>query len=170
MHTWVQQCPHCDFCAPDISRAPADARILESEAYRAAIQDRRYPELARRFLAYAVAIADSDPGRAARACLQAAWVCDDARHSNQAVEARLRAAEWFGRLQPFPDTEEGLTTGAQFVDVLRRIGQLPSAAAECKTLLRRESCSGVVRRVLEYQRRLISAGDTAAHKVAESGA
>lgn len=91
--------------------------------------------MARRFLAHAVALAESEPARKATAYLHAAWVCDDFRNSDGADDCRRRAAEWFSRCKPFPDTEPGLTTGAVLVDVLRRCGQFDAALAEATELL-----------------------------------
>src|SRR5262249_33673820 len=132
-----------------------------------ALQDPRAPPLARRFLAYAVALGPSDPAGVAQAYLHAAWVCDDAGRADQAAGCRRRAAGGFRRLPPFADTEPGVTTAAVLVDALRRSGQLGEAAAECGALLAYRSATGTVRGVLEHQQRLIAHSDTAAHPVSE---
>jgi hypothetical protein len=169
MGTWLQLCPHCAYCAPDISQPPADAQVLRSEPYRAALQREDFPELARRFLAYAVASGPSDPAVAAQAFLQSAWVCDDAGLPEQATESRRRAAEWFRRGKPFADDEQGFATGAVLVDVLRRCGQFAEASSECAALLAAQGATGVLRKVLEYQQRLIARADIGAHGVSECG-
>jgi hypothetical protein len=168
METWLQLCPSCGYCAPDITQAPSDSSILQSQGYQAALQNHQFPELVRRFLAYAVALEPSESAGAAQAYLQAAWVCDDGGLVDQARECRQRACARFRALQPLTDTERGVTTGAVFVDVLRRSGQLHEAASECRALLSYRSATPVHRTVLEYQQQLIAQGDTSAHTVSES--
>jgi tetratricopeptide (TPR) repeat protein len=167
MDTWLQLCPCCGYCAPDIGQQPANAVVLGSEAYCAALQGTDYPELARRFLAFAGANAASDPATAASAYLQAAWVCDDALLVEQASGCRRRAVAWFRRCKPFATDEQGVGTGSVFVDVLRRSGQLAEAAAECATLLGGKAATGMMRKVLEYQQQLIAQMDTDAHRVSD---
>jgi hypothetical protein len=165
MDTWLQLCPHCGYCGPDISKPPPDATLLRSEAYRAAFRSADYPQLARRFLAFAVAAGLTDPVVAAQAYLHAAWVCDDAGRAGQAAESRRRAAESFRRCQPFGGDEQGITLGAVLVDVLRRCGLFTQASAECAALLEAPSATGIVRKVLEYQQQLIALKDIAGHRI-----
>jgi hypothetical protein len=53
------------------------------------------------------------------------------------------------------------------VDVLRRVGDFDRAVAECNALLACRQATGVLRQVLEYQRRLAAGRDTTAHRVEE---
>ena len=163
---WLRQCPHCGYVAPDLSRAAGDMSVVKSAAYRAILQDTHFPELARRFLAHATLVAAS-PNSAAQARLHAAWVCDDMRQSTQAAECRKLAAESFGAMKPFEDSEQGVTTGAILVDVLRRAGEFDQAAAECDALLQCKRAAGPLRQVLEFQRRLAVKQDASAHRVDE---
>jgi hypothetical protein len=163
MNTWLQLCPGCGFCAPELSEVPADPAVLVSEPYRAALQATEFPALARRFLAYALAHESSDPAQAAQSFLQAAWACDDAGQVEQAVEARRRSATWFRRCQPFADDEAGITQWVVLVDVLRRSGQFAEAAAECQGALASPGARDMIREVLEYQQRLIAEADPGAH-------
>jgi hypothetical protein len=75
--------------------------------------------------------ASSEPVVSAWADLEAAWVCDDAGLTGQAVDARRYAAESFRRLPASSDLEQRYTFGAVLVDVLRRSGQMDAARAEC---------------------------------------
>ena len=167
MPFWLQRCPHCGYCAPELEKAPADPRVLVSEPYRSALQRGDVPELAQRFLAYALTLSPSDPAAAGQVLLRAAWVCDDARRHEQADECRRRAAEMFKQRKPFSG-EEGVTIGAVLVDVLRRAGQFADAKSECSALLGAPEVSGLLRDVLEYQQRLIEREDRRAHSVSES--
>lgn len=165
MDTWLQLCSHCGYCGPDISQSPADAEVLRSKPYRTALRRKNYPKLARRFLAYAVASESSDPVVIAQAYLQAAWICDDERRVEEAAEARQCSAEWFRRRKPFEDDEGALTAGAIFVDVLRRSGQFAEASSECAELLTASGAVGVLRKVLEYEQRLIAQSNIGAQEV-----
>jgi hypothetical protein len=53
------------------------------------------------------------------------------------------------------------------VDVLRRAGEFDRAVAECDALLACRQATGILRQVLEYQRRLAAGGDATAHRVEE---
>src|SRR5438093_611864 len=72
MRAWLQLCPHCGYVAPDLSRKVGDLAVVGSAEYRSAVSDKRFPELARRFLAYAHLFAASDSAAAAHQRLCAA--------------------------------------------------------------------------------------------------
>lgn len=168
MRLWLQQCPTCGYVAADISRPHGDMALIGLPDYQKTLKDRRFPEGARRFLACALLNDKANPAVAAHSRLHAAWVCDDAGETAQAKECRFLAAEGFARLKPFEDSEPGVTQGTTFVDVLRRSGRFEQAAAECGELLSMQAAQGIVRQVLEYQRRLIADRDEAGHRVEEA--
>lgn len=166
LHILMQRCPHCGYCSRNIGQPPTDTSVIRSAAYKKALSRADFPELARRFLANAVA--SSDLCEAAYAYLQAAWVCDDARNHARAIEARRLAADAYSRAQPFGDDEQGVALGAILVDILRRSCQFAEASAECTRLLAARAAVGDVRRVLEYQKELIARRDVEAHQVSET--
>jgi hypothetical protein len=166
MNAWLQECPHCHYIAPEVAEREGDLSIVNSQGYADVLADLRYPELARRFLAHALLNA-ADPALAGHSRLRAAWVCDDAHNAEAATECRTAAAADMAQTKPFPDDQQGATRGAILVDVLRRAGQFEEADAECQELLGRTSAQGIIRQVLEAQRRLIAQKDTAGHTVAE---
>jgi hypothetical protein len=84
-----------------------------------------------------------------------------------ATQCRRLATQCFTALQPFEDSEQGITQGAVFVDVLRRMSDFKRAALECDTLLSCQQATGVLRQVLEYQRQLIINRDSRVHRVGE---
>jgi hypothetical protein len=167
MEVWLQVCPRCRYIAPELSQQVGDLRVVATAEYRTTLDDQRFPELARRFLAHALLCVASDSAIAAQARLSAAWICDDAGQADLAKECRERAAECLSKLRPYEDSERGITQGAVFVDVLRRAGQLQRAAAECNALLALPQAEGVLRQVLEFENRLVGEGDTASHRVDE---
>jgi hypothetical protein len=141
--------------------------VISGSEYRAILNDQRFPELARRFLAHALVTVSSEPAIAAHARLRAAWICDDSRQAELATECRQLAAECFSALKPFEDSEEGITQGAVQVDVLRRAGEFERAALECDALLACRQAAGILRQVLEYQRRLVIQRDSTTHSIEE---
>jgi hypothetical protein len=167
MHTWLQLCPDCGYCAPDISTVPVNALVYRSKEYQAALNRDDYPELARRFLAYAHSVSASAPASAGQAFLHVAWVCDDAGRTDQSAECRRWAVEWFRRCKPFSHSDEGLARGAVLVDVLRRCGQFEEASAECAELLAVPGVTGVLREVLQFQQRLIGGADLSVYLVSD---
>jgi hypothetical protein len=167
MDTWLKLCPACGYCAPNLTQPPADPAVIQSKAYRDALGAADFPELARRFLAFAVATGPLDPGTTAQAYLQAAWVCDDAGRPEQAAESRRQSAAWFRRCKPFSGDEEGASMGAVLVDVLRRCGQFAEASAECQASMASPGATGVIRQALEYQQWLIDCRDTVSHELSE---
>jgi len=167
METWLQLCPHCGYCAPDISLGTADANVIKTASYRAALERQDLPELARRFFAYAITLDPSHPYAVANAFLHAAWVCDDAGRDVQAADCRQRSAEWFRRCKPFADNELELAKGAVLVDVLRRSSQFKEAASECASLLAAENATGLIRKLLEFQLQLIARTDRDAHLISD---
>lgn len=167
MHAWLQRCPHCNYIASDLAELAGDTALVSGAAYRDVLNDPGFSELARWFLAHALLFESSDPCVAARARLRAAWVCDDSLQPERAVACRDLAAACFTNCKPFEDSEPGVTQGAVFVDVLRRAGQFERAVSECDALLACGNAKGVLRQVLEYQRRLAERRDTAVHSVDE---
>lgn len=167
MHTWLQVCPHCGYIAPSLSSTTGDTTKVSGPEYRQVMDDQHYPELARRFLAYALLTVSADPASAALARLSAAWVCDDSGLTELAIECRCRAADCFLKLKPFEESEKAMSQGAVLVDVLRRAGKFERAAIECNALLTSPKAAGILRQVLEYQRRLIGDRDATIHRVEE---
>lgn len=167
MGAWLQECPHCRLVAPELAKPVGDPSRITSPEYRAALDDANLPPRARRFLAFGLLCDGRQPKMAAYARLHAAWICDDAGRNDEAADCRRRAAACWEPLRPFPVGEHGFTDGLVLLDVLRRCGASREAAALADELATRPDASGIPRRVLEFQRRLLAAGDRTAHTVAE---
>ena len=123
MPMWIQQCPACAYCAPDVSKpTPGAADVLASDAYSQVRSDASLPDLAKSFLLLAL-LNESQQQVAAQARLRAAWVCDDAGLAALASDCRALAIESLAARRPWEDTEESVTEGAIYVDMLRRTGR-----------------------------------------------
>lgn len=165
MHAWLQMCPQCLYCAPDLASLDVDARLVDSTEYLARVRNSSFPELARRFLAWAFVCETFSILDAANSYRHAAWVCDDAGLTNQAVDCRLQACAAYEKLRPLDTSESGVTQGVILVDLLRRCGEFVLAASECRSLLGSRLLVGELRDVLEFQLNLIEAADIEAHRL-----
>jgi hypothetical protein len=164
MARWLQQCPGCGYCAPDISRAhPATADAVRAAPFRALLADTSIPPLGRRFLAWALVLEETGAlHAAAEATLQAAWVADDLGRPDLARAWRLEAvALWRGG--PPMDLEQCV----RVVDALRRAEAWDDAAAAADGLAGRAPPEPVAQ-VITLERRLIEAGDAGRHTVASA--
>jgi len=162
MARWLQQCPGCGYCAPDISRAhPAAAEAVRAAPFRALIADTGIPPLARRFLAWALVLEETGALHAgAEATLQAAWVADDLGRHELATAWRLEAvALWRGG--PSLDAEQTV----RVVDALRRAEAWDDAANTADGLASQNPPEAVAQ-VVTLERRLIEAGDAGRHTIA----
>jgi hypothetical protein len=168
MDCWLHECPHCGYVAGDLARPAGESALVGGAEYRAILNDRCFPELARRFMAHALLFRQAEPSQAGHSLLHAAWSCDDANRQELATECRMKAADAFSGLKPFANTEAGVTQGALLVDVLRRAREFAQASQECTELLEQSSAQGILRQVLAYQSRLIAAKDAATHTVEEA--
>ena len=164
MGAWLQQCPHCGYAAPDITRAhPAAAQAVAAAPFRALVNDSSHPLLARRFLGWALVLEESGAlHAAAEATLQAAWVADDERQPELARAWRLDAvALW--RAGPPLDHEQTV----RVVDALRRAGAWHDAETSARTALA-DNPPEAAAQVLALEARLIAGEDDGRHTVASA--
>ena len=61
----IHRCQGCGYCAPDLGERIGADGLLESDNYRALLADERYPDLARKVIAYAFLAESSGDLRAA---------------------------------------------------------------------------------------------------------
>ncbi len=164
MAGWLQQCPHCGYAAPEISRAhPAAVAAVAAAPFRALVNDAMHPPLARRFLAWGHVLEESGAlHAAAEATLQAAWVADDERQPELASAWRLEAvALWRGG--PPLDLEQSV----RVVDALRRASAWEDAAASARAASAANPPEAAAQ-VLSLETRLVTARDDGRHTVASA--
>jgi len=170
MDLWLQQCPHCGYCAPELKEKPQHPEAVKSPAYQSLLQETRFPPLARKFLARALLLEANDPAAAADSRLRAAWACDDTQSQTLATECRRMMISTLAHARPFADPNLDVLWGAIAVDALRRSGDFAPAKAEGTELLSRDAVGEDVRRLLEFQLRLIAKRDRAGHTIEECAA
>ena len=169
--SWVEHCPHCGYCAEQISfAAPEAAAAIQAEDYQQALSDSGIPEPARRFLAFSVLLEELGAfAVAGHIALWCAWLCDDLESPHAAVRCRLRTLNLWreGRQhhQEFGDDiweEFGLA-----IDVLRRAGRIEEAREACESALDMDNVPLSFEILYRRQKSLIEKRDTARHSMAE---
>jgi hypothetical protein len=148
LRRWVAECSGCGAAAPDLSAlGPPDAAVVRGDPEYAALRAQS-PAFARGFLLWALLCQRrGNAWAAAEALLQAAWAADDADETEWAVAWRQQAAAIW---PPSAEIQPRLC----LVDIYRRAGDFPKAAAVVETLTqaRLDESSAAI---LAFQRRLI---------------
>lgn len=160
---WIQRCPNCGYCAPNIGRAVSGAKaVVGSDDYLAQLNDPDFPKLANSFLCWGIICAKRDHfGGAANAALQAAWVCDDSGKTEPARLCRQRALQFFEQMPRIDDTEKAI-----MVDLMRRSGQFERALSFAEQALT-DIRDADTRQVLSFQLELARQQDANCHTTAE---
>lgn len=131
MEYWIQECPFCGHCAPEISKGQPDrVEIVRSEAYQTRLRRDEYPRLANRFLCWA--LVQETAGNfvdAGWASLHGAWALDDVAEDEASNRCRVRAAELFEKAIAAGQTlmEQDGGTEALLTDLWRRAGHFEKA-------------------------------------------
>jgi len=169
---WVQECPHCGYCASTISeKIPGAGRMVRSAKYKAVLDRRgkRDKQLIRLFLCASMLYGNAgDLAAAARMSLYAAWAADDAKEAKRAAQrARKRVLELVDRLHarggllnedPTWDTMQMLDVARRARDVGRTeqlVAELAKAGTDFSTLA-------------TFQQKRFEARDTAAYTIDEA--
>ncbi len=170
MEFWVHECPHCGYCSGNLAEAQPDAAAAtRSEAYRAQLKNPNFPPLANRFLCQML-LADQagDHKAAVHAAKCAAWACDDAGKTEQALQARTAALERLAQLKAKgeslydqPGADENFLS-----DFARRCGHFLVAAAHARHGLELKPES-IIAQVLDYELALAERQDADCHTVGE---
>jgi uncharacterized protein (DUF2225 family) len=168
---WIQSCPSCGYCAPDISEHIEKAcEVVRSDPYRQQLNSPEFPKLANAFLCYS--LIQESLGKYASggwASIYAAWACDDAGLDAGAQKCRKRALILLRRARE-NDQEFAEQAGAEeaiMVDLLRRSGQFELALKACDDGLKKD-LEKVISDVLRFQKILIGRSDVACHSIAEA--
>ena len=167
---WIQRCPGCGYCAPDISKGDKEmSNIILSDPYKEQLEKPEFPELANSFLCWSLIQEEESQFKIAGwTAVKAAWACDDANNNNAAQACRKRAVSLLQKArekgQWFADragTEESV-----IIDLVRRSGQLELALNMCDERLKKEP-GQFVHDILIYQKKLIEKSDVDRHATSE---
>ena len=148
LRRWVAECSGCGAAAPDLSAVSLeDAEVVRGDPEYAALRAQA-PVFARPFLLWALLCQRrNEPWPAAEALLQAAWAADDAEETEWAVAWRQQAASVW-------PPSDAIQPRLCLVDIYRRAGEFPNAAAVAETL-GQEPLDESSAAILAFQRRLI---------------
>ncbi len=170
MDMWVQECPVCGYCSPDISEAPENAKeVVQSESYNEQLKSEEYPELANRFLCWSMVEESSNElAGAGWSAVHAAWACDDATAGEAANKCRERAVGLFLKaIERGGDVAEQVGgPEAIMADLLRRVGKFELALEYCERGLNKET-EELIEKVLNFEIELINKSDAGCYTIAE---
>jgi hypothetical protein len=171
MHCWVQACPHCGYCAGEISTPLAlSSAVLAGDAYQSRLKNPNRPQLANRFLCKAML--DEAAGKlaeAAWASIHAAWACDDQRNEDAAISCRNEAVRLIGAAAQKSQQiiEQAGVSEVVLADLLRRAGRHEEARDVAAAALSRVS-DETIEKCLRFEIRLADQRDTRVHRVADA--
>lgn len=165
MPSWVQTCPNCTYCAPDIAKAEAGIQaFLNQSTYQSQRTNPDFPDLANQFLCASMILAHSGKNlHAAWQSIFAAWCCDDAGQEQNALFCRNQALDLISRAtrKEWLDRRVQLDSVTR-VDLLRRARRFPEALNELHRF--QEIDPDVFRqRVLMFEKTLIQNQDSASY-------
>ena len=168
---WVQRCPSCHYCAPDISKASPDTKmILLSDEYQHIVDTDQLPEMVTTFLASSYIQEQSGNfSEAAWRAIHAAWVCDDENRHDGSRSCRIKA---IGLIEQTALNGQAIScqagaTETITIDLLRRAGKFDEAL-EFVVKAEAENLDDVILRILDFEKVLIENRDTEAHTIAEA--
>lgn len=171
VYLWIQRCPACGYCAPEISEGEGrDRSVVYMPDYQQLLNNKAFPETGDAFLCYAYIMKNrelfADAGWAA---LFAAWICDDNGFPDSARSCRSSAVDFFltarSRQQCFAETTE--EEDLYLIDLYRRSALFDTASVMCDEVLE-GTHSDQIYDLLYYERELIDAKDHSTHNDAEA--
>jgi hypothetical protein len=156
---WVQTCPSCGYCAPDISEGIEKlSEAISSNSCKRQLDDSEFPKLANAFLCFSL-IRESagDYVRAGWASIHSAWACDDAGHDIDAQKCWKRAVTLLQKAKQNGQifAEQAGAEEAIIVDLLRRSGQFELALKVCDDGLKKKPAK-IISDILQFQKILIT--------------
>lgn len=170
VYLWIQRCPVCGYCAPDITQGQQDDHIvLDGEPYRMQLGNTSYPQTANAFLCHGLVMEKRGQyAGTAWSALFAAWICDDNGFPEAARICRRRAIEFFMRAKESGQSfarSRGLEQ-LYMIDITRRLGEFEAAARICESAIAKESDEELLT-LLRFETDLIDERDTMGHAVSE---
>ncbi len=168
---WVQRCPSCAYCAPDVRQGGTGAGpTVMSEEYIGLASDEGLPELATNFRCAAMVLeASGDLAGSGWRSIHAAWACDDDGEEGAAEVCRTDAIRRLKSARSMGVAFAAQAGGEEaiLVDLLRRNGRFAEAETLCREGIGRKP-ENLISKVLRFERRLIERKDRRAHTVAEA--
>jgi len=170
IHLGILRCPACGYCSTDISQRKKDTQVVvESDHYRAILGNTELPERVASFMALSFELEQSNECiDAAWHAIRAAWICDDEKTLVYSKICRKMAIELFDRAKTkrqVPSEQLDLIDTIT-LDLMRRAELFQEASTLIDSLLSRQ-IDETLKRIIEYQGRLIRVKNTDAHTASE---
>ncbi len=168
---WMQRCPHCGYCASDISTIHESAiDLIATPAYQRLLLEESVPPKAREFLCHAMILAQvGQPADAGWTCLHAAWICDDGTNAEAATQARARAIDHWrdAKLAGQDFGDDHAMESALIVDLQRRMGRFEDALITCTQAFGDddEKIHPLIEHLLRFEKTLIQKRDTGTYRL-----
>jgi len=170
VYLWIQRCPACGYCAPEISEGDQiDVPVLQGDAYRNQLDDPAFPETANAFLCHTlVMVARKFWADAAWASVFAAWICDDNNFPESAMLCRRKAIVYFiaSREASIDFAESPVHEELYLIDLHRRCGEFDGALERCDAAINLKPDDHLLD-LLYLEKDLIEKRDTSIHTVAD---
>jgi hypothetical protein len=168
---WVQRCPSCCYCAPDLSECnPGTKGIVESQEYQDILNNDAIPEIAASFLALSYEKQQSQQySVSVWRAIHAAWICDDKDNSEASKECRIKAISLIEKAESHSQTIANQTGASEAItiDLMRRTGMLQKAL-ELVENTKAKDIEDVIRKVITFEETLIRNKDNRRHTVSEA--
>ena len=168
---WVQRCPSCGYCAPDISeRTKNSINIVYSDPYIKQLNDPEFSMLANEFLCCSIIQENAEEyADAGWSNIYAAWACDDADLIIQSQHCRTKAVVLLQKAKENGQTyaQDTLSEIVIMIDLLRRSCQFEEALRLCEDELKTKP-EKTISGVLQFQRKLISKSDIACYNFGDA--
>ena len=172
MHLWVHQCRKCGYCNRQLNQLLPNAKeTVLSDTYQSFRKSSKYPQLATMFLCQAQILEEAGKFYDASAkIIEAAWVCDDQKEKDLAIECRNKSIQLFSksRNRGYEDCTDRLPDdGSNEIilgDMLRRTSRFKEATQMIQDGFEKASSKHVLG-MLEQEKQLIISRNTAAQPV-----
>ena len=117
---WIQHCPGCGYCSPDISKSPKDTSIVRSQEYQSIVSG---GSIASFYKASAlIKESEKDYESASFLYLRSAWMHEDYNEFEAAREMRSEALRCFDMVG-----EDGIEYNLHRMELLRTSGKIAAA-------------------------------------------
>ena len=164
---YVQECPYCHYCNPDISKREEGITrsSIEADNYVKLLKNSSINTDARKFiLASYLYTSVNDIRNAALNYLYAAWMFDDLKEIENAIKARKKTATL---LEKYLDETKDMNFTVILLDVYRRSNDFEKCIVFANELLSKGVANRFLDDVVKYEVSLAEKKDNTCHKVSE---
>jgi len=169
MPMWIQYCPHCGYCAGNVSELVEGAEeIIGTDEYISQLENEEYPDLANMFLCSAMILENAEEyTQAGWKAVYAAWACDDEENEN-AVTCRLKAVDLFEMAMEYDeDFGDNSYDVCVIVDLLRRAGEFERALETVGEAFDTVVTDDIANAILEFEMELANDEDAGCYTVGD---